>query len=219
MKTVVVSRHESFVRYLQEIGLVDEEIRITPHVRAEDVRGAHVIGILPPHLAEEAALMTVVPLDLTLEQRERERTTGEDLSIEEIRAAAGEPRHYRVVPVEEGRVGAMSDGYHTYDELYEHRNLLLLLAHRLGDGLSLAPFGWMSRRHADGSTVDGYFVVGLDLHTGSETLEISYHLPDRLWDLAEAAGLLPIARGKWDGHTASDVVDRIRKIIEQDVQI
>ena len=97
LRTVVVSRHRSFVAYLKEIGLAPHDAEVLEHVEKADIRGAHVIGILPPHLAAEAMGVTAVPLHLSLEQRERKRKTGQDLDIQEIREAAGKPYSYRVI--------------------------------------------------------------------------------------------------------------------------
>ena len=68
--------------------------------------------------------------------------------------------------------GSVSDGYHTFDELYEHRHWLFL--HLLSFNGSMA---WAATYHEDGSKLDGWFVAGIRLPDGA----ISYHLPDRLW--------------------------------------
>lgn len=103
------------------------------------------------------------------------------------------------IPCDTGRV---SDGYHTFDELYEHRCTLfvaLMAAHP-----SLA---WMSAQHDDGTMFPGWFICGMNLPTGT----VSYHLPVSMMGLAQDAGaaVLPCAP-KWDGHTAADVVTRIQ---------
>ena len=102
MRTVVVSRHETFIQHLRNIGLVNDDTEIVSHVYNEDqIKGAHVIGMLPLHLAALTAKITFVPLNLTLEQREREKNTGEEIPIEEIEAAAGEPKSYSVIEIED----------------------------------------------------------------------------------------------------------------------
>lgn len=46
-------------------------------------------------------------------------------------------------------VGTISDGYHTFNDLYDHRHALFLaLCRALG-------MGWKSRLHVDGTSVDG----------------------------------------------------------------
>ncbi len=96
--------------------------------------------------------------------------------------------------------GNTSDGYHTFNELYEHRiALYLVLCNIFPDKF------WKSKKHEDGSSFDGWFILGGDLGTGN----ISYHLPISKWDIAECREL-PLGK-KWDGHTAADVVERLSR--------
>jgi len=84
----MVTRHKALVEYAREIGMIDEDTPVLAHVSAEDVRGKHVIGVLPLHLAAEAASVTEIPLALTPEDR------GKELSISRLRQIAGEPRRF-----------------------------------------------------------------------------------------------------------------------------
>jgi len=103
------------------------------------------------------------------------------------------------IPCEAGEV---SDGYHTFNELYEHRCTLFLALMKAHPSLS-----WISAKHSDGSTWDGWFIAGIKAPTGDTT----YHLPSRMWSLACETGAAVLETGMhWDGHTASDVVDRIQ---------
>lgn len=88
MEAVVVTRHPALVEYLREIGVKIEKVidRATP----EEVRGRHVYGVLPLHLAAEARLVTTVPLDVPAELR------GQELTLEQVRQFAGAPRTYEV---------------------------------------------------------------------------------------------------------------------------
>ncbi len=103
--------------------------------------------------------------------------------------------------------GEVSDGYHTFDELYEHRHVLFMALMSQNKDIS-----WMAERHDDGSFFEGWFVAGVNLPTGV----VTYHLPDRLRDVIENLGI-PVYRDapKWDGHTSSDVVTRISKWIRK----
>lgn len=97
--------------------------------------------------------------------------------------------------------GKVSDGYHTFDELYEHRCHLFVALMR-----SHPDMAWRSMKHADGTMFEGWFIAGMRLPTG----DISYHLPSAMWDTLDSAAILTIDTApKWDGHTASDVVDRL----------
>ncbi len=100
--------------------------------------------------------------------------------------------------------GKVSDGYHTFDELYDHR-CLLFLAFQSQVHLKTEPFSscWKSRLHADGSEYEGWFIAGLTLGQG----QISYHLPLKYWDLCK--GLQRANAPEWDGHTSSDVIERL----------
>jgi hypothetical protein len=97
----------------------------------------------------------------------------------------------------------ISDGYHTFEELYRHRNLLFLAM--VAQNRDKA---WLSRVHEDGTQFPGYFVMGIQLPTGT----VTYHLPEELWELA--ARLKPEIRLRapvWDGHTSEDVSLRLHK--------
>ena len=98
--------------------------------------------------------------------------------------------------------GAVSDGYHTFDELYEHRQWLFEALSRV-----YRECAWISRKHADGSGFDGWFVAGIDFPNDSQ---ISYHLPDSMWDVM-AQYAIEHERAPWDGHTAAQVVERLRQ--------
>jgi len=90
MQTVVITRHPALVEVLRELGLADAQTPILAHATAEQVRGRRVIGVLPLHLAAEAAEVVEVPLHIP------ESLRGRELTADEIRRYAGEPMCYRV---------------------------------------------------------------------------------------------------------------------------
>jgi hypothetical protein len=95
-------------------------------------------------------------------------------------------------------VGSISDGYHAFDELYDHRCLLFaVLIQQMG--------GWKSRKHHDGSQWQGWFVAGVDL--GGE--QVTYHLPDSMWSLCP--GRILEQAPEWDGHSSKDVIERLKR--------
>ena len=97
MKTVIVTRHKSFVEYILERGIAPRDSEVITHVSdLNQIEGMCVVGVLPPHLAAHCDHVITVPLNLSLEQRERERNSGEDLTIDDIRGSAGEQIKYRV---------------------------------------------------------------------------------------------------------------------------
>lgn len=100
--------------------------------------------------------------------------------------------------------GNISDGYHTFDELYEHRIVLFAaLLNRLPKRKA-----WKSRKHDDGSSYEGWFIAGYGIKEGEQ---ITYHIPDSHWDLfkVEEKERAPV----WDLHTPNDVLDRLRLLI------
>lgn len=90
---IVVTRHPALVALLVERGLCPEGTPVVAHATAETVVGKHVIGVLPYHLAAQAATITEVPLALTPEMR------GRELTVEELREVAGPAVTYRVTAV------------------------------------------------------------------------------------------------------------------------
>lgn len=99
--------------------------------------------------------------------------------------------------------GKISDGYHTFDELYDHRCTLFvcLCVYLYRDRVV-----WRSKCHADGSTYEDWFIMGIDYHPGQQ---ISYHLPMKYWENTQFAKTLDKAP-VWDGHTSADVIKRLQ---------
>ena len=102
----------------------------------------------------------------------------------------------------------ISDGYHTFEQLYEHRVILymalcqMIEKYRHYDNIHI----WMSELHSDGSKFEGWFILGINSKKGEQ---ISYHLPMSKWnactEFAEVLGYAP----EFDGHTSDDVLARL----------
>ena len=93
-------------------------------------------------------------------------------------------------------LGKLSDGYHTFNELYEQRLYLTAVLFNLKEDLC-----WKSWRHSDGELCfgGGYFIVGINTPLGQYT----YHYEAEHWGLFN---LKELDRApEWDGHTAEDV--------------
>ena len=101
----------------------------------------------------------------------------------------------------------ISDGYHTFTELYEHRIALWIA---LCKQFAYKEFGprvvWRSRKHSNGVGIDGWFLLGLAIKPGAQ---ITYHLPDKEWNNCGWADTLDMAP-EFDGHTSNDVLTRLR---------
>lgn len=92
-KTVVVTRHKGLVDYLKEINMIDYDTIVVEQVDDVDqIKGCHVIGVLPPHLAIYANKVTTIPLNTPHDLR------GKELTLDQVREYAGKPFTYSVQP-------------------------------------------------------------------------------------------------------------------------
>ena len=107
----------------------------------------------------------------------------------------------------------ISDGYHTFGELYEHRiNLFIALCKfviqanydKQDHSIEQIPV-WKSKLHNDGSEIEGWFIMGINTEQGKT---ITYHLPICKWNYCKDINTLDNAP-KWDGHTSNDVLQRL----------
>lgn len=110
--------------------------------------------------------------------------------------AAGLEAH--LVPV----TGETSDGYHTFNDLYAHRRALTAV---LAAAAASDEDAWRSKAHhpEDSPIFPGYFIVGIELPTGT----ITYHYALEFWDEFGAVAALEHAP-KWDGASPEDTVSR-----------
>lgn len=92
-------------------------------------------------------------------------------------------------------VGELSDGYHTFNSLYEQRMYLWAAITKHNNK------AWKSWKHSDGELCfgGGWFIVGINTPKGQYT----YHYEAKYWDLFKCV-ILPTAP-EWDGHTDKDV--------------
>lgn len=117
-----------------------------------------------------------------------------------------------------------SDGYHNFAELYEHRHTVFIQLCKVlnkedemqkslrafKDGFAFDPNGWVrnvwrSKLHSDGSSYDGWFILGINKAIGEQ---ITYHLPLSKWEATDFAETLEKAP-EYDGHTPEDVLKRL----------
>ena len=98
-------------------------------------------------------------------------------------------------------IGEVSDGYHTFDELYEHRTALLSAACKLAYSRGIVTY--KSKKHSDGTMFDDMFIVILHTDEGP----ISYHCENKYWKWFRIPEM-PVAE-EWDGHTPEDVIKRL----------
>lgn len=109
---------------------------------------------------------------------------------------------------QEQDMGEVSDGYHTFNELYYYRMLYNAAF------FNLLPKGWVhkSKRHHTGEECFGvgWFIVMANLPTG----QISNHYELKDW------GLFKVPEkefaDEWDGHTPQDAAKRLYEYLQQE---
>ena len=95
----------------------------------------------------------------------------------------------------------ISDGSHTFGELYDHRCKLFAVICN-----SYKSQAWKSKLHDDGTMYQDYFIVGVKTPQGDFTYH--YHIDN--WDMFDVfeRDFAP----KWDGHTSDDI-DRLFSLL------
>lgn len=115
----------------------------------------------------------------------------------------------------------VSDGHHTMEELYEHRIRLYLALVKIYDNyitpLNVSVKCWKSLLHDDGSSYEGWFILGMsctkpdpNFGPNEQKFDISYHLPMKYWDLAKVIELERAPH--YDGYTPNDVLERLLRL-------
>ena len=104
-------------------------------------------------------------------------------------------------------MGEVSDGYHTFNELYYYRMLYNAAF------FNLLPKKWVhkSKRHHTGEECfgGGWFIVMAELPTG----QISNHYELKDWDLFQVPE--KEFADEWDGHTPQEAAERLYKYLQQ----
>ena len=105
-------------------------------------------------------------------------------------------------------MGEVSDGYHTFNELYYYRMLYNAAF------FNLLPKEWVhkSKRHHTGEECfgGGWFIVMANLPTG----QISNHYELKDWDLFQVPE--KEFADEWDGHTPQEAAERLHKYLQQE---
>ena len=100
------------------------------------------------------------------------------------------------VKIPDTGIDDLSDGFHTFRQLYCQRMMLFATIVRQNREKA-----WKSLRHEDGEPCfgGGWFIVGIDTPEGSYT----YHYEDNFYSLFDCEELE--CAKHWDGHTEKDV--------------
>lgn len=91
-------------------------------------------------------------------------------------------------------VGRISDGYHTFNELYDHRAKLFAVIVAVFPKVS-----WKSKKHSGGDMFNDMFIVGITTPEGN----YSYHYNMKYWDMFICKELDNAPA--YDGHKPSDI--------------
>lgn len=96
--------------------------------------------------------------------------------------------------IEVADIGEVSDGYHTFNELYYHRMMLFAVICN-----TYKTRAWKSWQHDDGTMYDNYFIVGVETALDDYT----YHYHKDHWEMFKVREIEHAP--KWDGHTSKDI--------------
>lgn len=100
-----------------------------------------------------------------------------------------------VLTIPSGGIGEVSDGYHTFNELYHHRAVLFSVICNQNKEKA-----WKSKSHDDGTMYANMFIVGIDTPEG----QYSYHYDvNPYWAMFDVKTLDNAP--KWDGHKPDDI--------------
>lgn len=115
-------------------------------------------------------------------------------------------------------VGKITDGFHTIDELYDHRCVLWIKMCKFYQWAEAEGMGsiwgrvWKTKKHSDGSEWEGWFLLGLtDMHGSDKARQLTYHIPIKFWDLCDFVDEIEIAP-EFDGHTSEQVLERLKNL-------
>lgn len=171
---------EAEIRYIETEGTDDAEGKIL-HMLANGMPYAFVMAT------------SLDPLNL--------RVASEIQDVDSLRALLVQT--LRALP---GGMKEVSDGYHTFRDLYDHRRALTAV---LAAAASHEGDSWRSKAHhpEDGPMFEGSFIVGIELPTGT----ITYHYNLEFWD--DFAAVPELEHGKkWDGAGPDETVSRLLEV-------
>ena len=94
MEHIIVTRHKAFAEYVIEQGLAPEGTPVYAHVSPSDIKGKHLVGFLPLHLALQAERITIVPFDVPKDLR------GKEIEKETFEKLTKKPQTFEVKQIE-----------------------------------------------------------------------------------------------------------------------
>lgn len=110
-----------------------------------------------------------------------------------------------VITIPAGGMKDVSDGYHTFGELYHHRAVLFSVVCSANKDRA-----WKSKSHHDGTMYEDMFIVGIDTPQGQAT----YHYDvNPYWEMFDVPAL--DFAPEWDGHTSDMAIQRIASLAQK----
>ena len=199
---LVVTRHRPLVDLLRERGIITAATPVLEHASISDVRGRHVLGVLPHHLSSQCASISEIPMSLTTADREAMQRG--DLSLERTREVAGDPVTY-VVRRDGRELVRAAEAKHLrgWSKLDFEGSVYWRLAALLSGRSTVA-----GRRITDPRQL----VIAVALHFAGQTTESGPHLCDDGvlrygWDDSAPEITTGIVRWSGDGDHAGAEVD------------
>lgn len=98
----------------------------------------------------------------------------------------------------------ISDGYHTFEELYYQRTVLLSIICNTYSNIS-----WKSKKHFDEENdpmFEGCFIIGINTPTG----EATYHIKLKYWEMFDVPEIEHAP--KYDGYSSDEVLKRLQTL-------
>jgi len=114
-------------------------------------------------------------------------------------------------------ISSVSDGYHSFKELYEFRLLYNAMLFNEWGSFNVPLYDvHRSWRHYDGQFCfgGGWFIVCAELPTG----QISNHYEKQYWDYFHKVPFAQSAKNKFDGHTSAESSRRMEEFLKRKIQ-
>ena len=112
--------------------------------------------------------------------------------------------------------GEVSDGYHTFNQLYDHRSVLfIMLLNQFAREQYITPaplLAWWSEKHNDGTMYDNMFIAGVSDMSGNYIM--SYHFEDKYKELFEKSYITKIKRAPiYPGTSPDEELENLKEFL------
>lgn len=101
------------------------------------------------------------------------------------------------------RADKVTDGYHSFDELYDHRCILFITLMK-----QMPDKAFWTYKNKEEETWDGWIICAIETKHG----QISYHVPVKYIGLLKDYIQEKECNDTYDEHTSVDVLERLKRI-------